>query len=351
MSGWIDDLRRLDENGVRSVIVTVAGVRGSAPREAGAKMFVTATETIGSIGGGQLEYGCARMAFDLLESEEAAASLRRFPLGTSMGQCCGGVVDILFEPAGAIPAEVRSEMWRLYRSREPFVVASSECAKALITHGDEIPRATFSATVLERAREMIAERHPAAVALHDVKDRVLLEPVSGSGCDIAVFGAGHVGAAVVRLLADTDFSVRWIDSRRRIFPQHVPDNVVRIEARQPVSEIAAMGPGAFYLVLTHSHALDFEICSGILARGDFAYCGLIGSRTKRRRFEKRMLQQGLPQSVLDELTCPIGIDGIEGKAPQDIAIATAAQLMVLRDARSCGTAGSGRLHLIERQEH
>ncbi len=90
-----------------------------------------------------------------------------------------------------------------------------------------------------------------------------------------------------------------------------------------------MPEGAFYLVMTHSHALDFEICDRILRRRDARYCGLIGSRSKRRRFEKRYRQQGMPADLLDALTCPIGVDGIRGKKPAEIAVAAAAEVLRL----------------------
>jgi xanthine dehydrogenase accessory factor len=128
-------------------------------------------------------------------------------------------------------------------------------------------------------------------------------------------------------MAGLDCNLRWIDSRRGIFPPKVPGNVACLESESPPAEVAAMPANAFYLVMTHSHPLDFEICSRILARGDFAYCGLIGSVSKRRRFEKLMRKQGMPDAVLDRLTCPIGIAGIESKKPEAIAIAVAAELL------------------------
>lgn len=335
MNDWINTLRQLRQGGDEGVMVTVAGVRGSAPREVGAKMLVTPKETIGSIGGGQLEYRCARMAFELLQdSSPAPASFRRFPLGTTMGQCCGGVVDVLIEPVRSWTAEFMFEILRLHDDRVPFVVATGESGKSLITASDEMPGAVLAPEVVAKARRMIAEHQLASVALLDAGQRILLEPVLHAGLDVAVFGAGHVGAAVIRTLGGISCHIRWIDSRRRIFPQPVASNVTTIESPQPANEVAAMPAGAFYLVMTHSHPLDYEICSHILARDDFAYCGLIGSRTKRRRFEKLMRQQGMPQSRLDKLTCPIGVAGIDGKKPQEIAIAVAAQLLLLRDADS-----------------
>jgi xanthine dehydrogenase accessory factor len=152
------------------------------------------------------------------------------------------------------------------------------------------------------------------------------EPILPSDFNIAVFGAGHVGAAVVNVLSGLDCNIRWIDSRAEIF-RSVPRNVRTIETGEPALEVAAMPPASYYLIMTHSHPLDFDICDRVLRRGDAAYCGLIGSLTKRRRFEKRFRQQGLPRGTIEQLVCPIGVTGISGKKPAEIAIAAAAEIL------------------------
>jgi len=177
------------------------------------------------------------------------------------------------------------------------------------------------ATVIESARELLAAQH---IAQH--ADGWFLERVVGSDFNIAVFGAGHVGSAVVRSLSVLDCNIRWIDSRRNIF-RKTPPNVRTIETGEPALEVAAMPPGSCYLVMTHSHALDFEICDRILRRGDTAYCGLIGSLSKRRRFEKRYRSQGMAANAISHLTCPIGVAGISGKKPAEIAVAAAAEVL------------------------
>jgi len=154
-----------------------------------------------------------------------------------------------------------------------------------------------------------------------------------SDLNIAVFGAGHVGSAVVATLSGLDCNIRWIDSRRNIF-RNVPGNVRPIEAAEPALEVAAMPPDSYYLVMTHSHALDFDICDRILRRQDARYCGLIGSLSKRRRFEKRYRQQGMSQELIDALVCPIGVNGISGKKPAEIAVSVAAELLKLRELRA-----------------
>ncbi|MDA1062828.1 MAG: xanthine dehydrogenase accessory protein XdhC [Proteobacteria bacterium] len=325
MNEWIDELADQTAGGARAVVVTVAGIRGSAPREVGAKMIVTATETLGSIGGGQLEYQCTRLAFDMLDGPEQP-NLRKFPLGSSMGQCCGGVVDILFEPlVSGLPAWLR-DLRALYGQRVPAVIAThvaGEPLKCVIT-----VNGTFGASAEQIGIEVIGRARYGLDTGRIVhrSDDWLLELVVGSDLNIAVFGAGHVGAAVVQALSALDCNIRWVDSRRNIF-RHTPANVRAIETADAPLEVAAMPPGSCFLVMTHSHALDYDICERILRRGDAAYCGLIGSESKRRRFEKRYRAQGLSDDALDTLVCPIGVAGISGKKPAEIALAAAAEVL------------------------
>lgn len=308
MNEWIEELSDLAAAGERVVVVTVAGIRGSAPREPGAKMVVTQRETVGTIGGGQLEYQCTRLAVGML-GENEGATLQAFPLGSSMGQCCGGVVDILFEPqAGGLPAWL-SELRALHGQRIPAVLET--------TIGDGRKRLSSG----DAARARLDGRKHAFI-----EDDILYEPVLASDMNIAVFGAGHVGCAVVSALSALDCNIRWVDSRRDIF-RNVPKNVRPIESEFPALEVAALPPASSYLVMTHSHALDFEICDRILRRNDALYCGLIGSVSKRRRFEKRFRQQDMPEATLKQLVCPIGVAGIGGKKPAEIAVAVAADVL------------------------
>lgn len=325
MNEWIDELSDLTAAGERVVVVTVAGIRGSAPREVGAKMIVSATETLGTIGGGQLEYQCSHIAFDMLGDDESRV-LRKFPLGTSMGQCCGGVVDILFEPiASSLPGWLR-DLRALHGQREPAVLCTrldDTHEKLVVTNNNVFVRADDEpgGDIVATARAGLASRRVA-----HRHDDWFYELIVGSDFNIAVFGAGHVGSAVVQSLCALDCNIRWIDSRRNIF-RHTPTNVRAIESSDPSLEVAAMPANSSYLVMTHNHALDFDICDHILRRGDAAYCGLIGSLSKRRRFEKRYRSQGMQQAMIDKLVCPIGVDGITGKKPAEIAVAASAEVL------------------------
>ncbi len=145
---------------------------------------------------------------------------------------------------------------------------------------------------------------------------------------LQLYGAGHVGRAIVQLLERLPCSVQWIDEREREFPAEASAPQIQRLCVEPVqAEVRLAPPGAFYLVLTHSHDLDLAITEAILRRGDFAYLGLIGSATKRARFLHRFSQRGVDAATLARLTCPIGLAGIPGKAPAQIAVAVVAQLL------------------------
>jgi xanthine dehydrogenase accessory factor len=145
---------------------------------------------------------------------------------------------------------------------------------------------------------------------------------------LQLYGAGHVGRAIVQLLANLPCEVDWIDERGAEFPAEPDPPHIRRLCVEPVdAEVPLAPPGGFYLVLTHSHALDLRISEAILRRGDFGYLGLIGSATKRARFLARFRQRGVGDDALSRLTCPIGVPGIPGKQPEQIAVAVVAQLL------------------------
>jgi xanthine dehydrogenase accessory factor len=150
---------------------------------------------------------------------------------------------------------------------------------------------------------------------------------------LQLYGAGHVGRAIVQVLATLPCKVQWVDERESEFPsQPLPAHIERVCVEPVQAEVTSAPPGAFYLVLTHSHDLDMALTQAILARGDFGFLGLIGSKTKRARFEHRLRERGVPEALLARMVCPIGLPGIAGKAPGIIAVAAVAQLLVAAGA-------------------
>ena len=324
MNAWVHKLGELKATGDRVAIVTVVGARGSSPCEPGAKMLVTSSDIFGTIGGGRLEYQCTELARDLC-APGANPFVERFPLNASVGQCCGGVVDVLFDPIpDGVPDWLRS-LIKLRQQHDSAVLCTNlrDASKKFVVTGATIhpSSAMCPDTVVDRARRNLQSYRAA-----ERTGSWFLERVGSRGFNVAVFGAGHVGSAVVRSLSTLDCEIRWIDSRQDFFGD-TPENVHTIEHDRPAAEVDNMSAGSCYLVMTHDHGLDFDICKRILERGDAAYCGLIGSVPKRRRFERHLLEEGIGQEALEQLVCPIGIEGIRGKKPAEIAISATAQVL------------------------
>jgi len=334
MTAWLDELLRLREAGEAAVIVTVAATRGSVPREAGTKMIVTADAVHGTIGGGHLEHQAIAIARDRLGDASAGEdALRRFPLGASLGQCCGGIVNLLFEPVGGTAAWLDALAAARERGSDAVVVTTlagdGDGGKTVVTHDAVHGRANEE--ILALARTMPDDDSPARLVRVGA-DELFIERVRADDFTIVLFGAGHVGRALVRVLAELPCRIVWVDEREAEFPRDIPPNARVLCTDAPEEAIDEARPGAYFLVMTHSHALDERLAERILLRGDYAYFGLIGSQPKRRAFEKRLAHRGMPAERLATMTCPIGIAGIKGKEPGIIAIAVAAQLLQARAA-------------------
>ena len=249
MAAWLDALAAAQRDNQPAVLVTVLVAKGSTPREAGAKMLVSADGLAGTIGGGNLEYQCEAAARRLLAAGAEGPSTQDFPLGPALGQCCGGHVTVLFE---------------------------------------------------------------------------VLRPPK---LQIALFGAGHVGRALIKLLADLPCRVTWIDPRPEALPANLPPSVTPMRTANPVQTVAALPAGSVALVMTHDHQLDLEIVAACLGRSGLHAVGLIGSATKRARFASRLARMGIPPERIESLICPIGLPGIAGKEPAVLAVAIAAQIL------------------------
>ncbi|MGI9436440.1 MAG: xanthine dehydrogenase accessory protein XdhC [Geminicoccaceae bacterium] len=346
MIDWLTALAELGRCQQQMVLVTVAEARGSTPRAAGTKMVVMRDRCFGTIGGGHLEYKAIDIARKLLiEADGRGLRLERFPLGPSLGQCCGGMATLLFEPI-SLPLPGWIDM--LQRQR-------SDHGKAVLVTGTEAPRPCkmivtdrgscgslddpmLEGRVRRVAQGLLAADGPTELRIVKASSgspvRLLFEPIRTGDFHIVLFGAGHVGKALVQVMQGLPCSITWVDPREHEFPDIVPANV-RIDASdQPPLAIDVVPPGSYVLIMTHSHVLDQAICERALRRDGLAYCGLIGSATKLVKFRRRLSGLGLNASELDGLTCPIGIDGISGKHPSEIAIAVAAQLLQRRENRA-----------------
>ena len=250
-----------------AVLVAVARLEGSGPREVGAWMAVTPDRSIASIGGGQLEFDAIAQARAALLAGAVNEPLRRYALGPSLGQCCGGVVHLRFELLGGADIAGLRERLANEQGRLP----------------------------------------------------------------VALFGGGHVGRAIVDLLGRLPARVHWIDSRDEVFPAQLPGNVEAEHSSPVQAAVQDLTPESRVLIMSFSHAEDLDVVAACLQRQrertDLPYVGLIGSKSKWASFRQRLLARGFSEAELAHVTSPIGVPGIKAKQPQVIAVGVVAQLL------------------------
>ncbi|NYT84550.1 xanthine dehydrogenase accessory protein XdhC [Pollutimonas harenae] len=267
MHDWIHTAQQLLSSGEPAVLVTLVKAEGSTPREAGTRMLFTADRQWSSIGGGQMEWRAADIARDMLAGQQGY---------------------------GAHHVE-----------RIPLGPRLGQCCGGVATLAFDL--LTQALLDQEAAARQPPDQH------------------------LVLFGAGHVGRALVPILGSLPCTVLWVDERDAQFPEAWPANVSIEVTDTPEAVVDQAPPGSYFLVVTHCHALDLRLCRQILKRDDFAYFGLIGSQTKRHKFERRLRERGVPDARLARMICPIGVPGIRGKAPEIIAVAVAAQLLQARE--------------------
>jgi xanthine dehydrogenase accessory factor len=334
------------------VRIVVAEVRGSTPREPGAFMLVGRDGVEGSIGGGQLEWEAIAGARELLEDATVAARVNKVVLGADVGQCCGGVVSLWLErftreslellgkagDAGARGCAVLSSTIR--GAEVEHKVARRAAAAAMVSAGAEAASVTAGAIagarvgvdagiaeVTERLfREPRQRAHP-ILTRNAAGELTFIERLDDEFPAVWLYGAGHVGQALARILAELPLRLTWIDSRAELFPETPAGGVRILHDADSLATVSEAPVGAYFIVMSHSHPLDFALCHALLERNDFAWLGLIGSASKAARFRSRLRRVGLGADVIGKLVCPIGVDGIESKWPAAIAVAVAAQLM------------------------
>jgi xanthine dehydrogenase accessory factor len=295
-------------------LVSLVKVEGSSPRESGARMVVRPSGAFnGTIGGGALEWQALREALDALAKGRGAPLRRTISLGPDLAQCCGGRVQWVIETFDARDA------------RELKTLAAAERAGPFVAEAHKARDGRFKRKILAwSGGETKGED------IEILPDGSLRERFPDAGTKLYLFGAGHVGRALVLALAPLPFKTRWIDPRREAFPQRAPANVAMVCASDPAAELKAAPDGAQVLIMTHSHPLDLAVLSEALRQQRFAFVGLIGSATKRARFLSQMRAAGLTEQALARLVCPIGLPGVEGKEPAVIAAAIAAHLLIAR---------------------
>ncbi|WP_369936768.1 xanthine dehydrogenase accessory protein XdhC [Xanthomonas tesorieronis] len=308
-----------------TALVTVLATAGSTPREAGTRMLVSADGSIGTIGGGVLEWRACALARELLAQPPGSWQVQDYTLGAVaparavrcsgrcgdcatharaddlLGQCCGGRVRLLLE--------------RLDPARSDWL-RQATLGRTLLT---QLRRGDLEHRIGDAPAQALSLRAPAPAA------GALLAQAIGPRCTpLHLFGAGHVGIAIARALHGLPFALAWSDSRADLAAAAGAEH---LQEAALLARAAAAPAEAMLLILTHDHALDYRLTAAALG-GEAGFVGLIGSASKRARFLSRLRQDGLGEAAQARLTCPIGLPGIDGKAPAVIALAVAAQLLL-----------------------
>jgi xanthine dehydrogenase accessory factor len=350
MQAWLSDLQQLLAHGDAAVLVTVARVEGSAPREAGTKMIVTREAARHTIGGGHLEWKAIEIARQVLRDgmrTPHARRLERLALGPSLGQCCGGAVVLAFERL-----DVADLGWLATLARRLAAGASTVRSVSFRSSRNGSPEG--EGTAADPA--MLSEPEPGVEApdclLWETGGALLLtETIAPNDFPVVLFGAGHVGAALVRVLGTLPCRVLWVDERDAAFPTpeafallNAPN--VAIDANDaPDEAVDTAPPGTSFIVMTHDHSRDLDLAERILRRGDFVFFGMIGSHTKRKQFEHRLAARGIDPLQIARMNCPLGVDGIVDKSPEVIAVSAAAQLLqAIEAAKLASAAHAGATH-------
>ena len=302
LARWTEKLLQELTAGRSCCLVLLARTRGSTPREAGAVMLAgleagSGALLAGTVGGGELEYQLLAEAGRLLadQPDSFSRTQRSYPLGPALGQCCGGSVEAVLEiwPASQLPA-----LQALLADRPAFLAHGARDNSLPAAHRRDAPRPPV-------ASQPFIRRVP-----------------------FYLYGAGHVGRAVMAITGDLPLDRYWIDTEQSRFPADMDTSITRLIASDPAHIARYAESQAIHLVMSYSHALDQAICHTVLKQDDFFRLGLIGSATKRARFESRLAAAGISQKQLAQLVCPIGLADIPGKDPAFLALSVAGQIAV-----------------------
>jgi xanthine dehydrogenase accessory factor len=304
---WIDFAQRWVSNEERAVFIMVTALRGSAPRECGTWMLVSQSRIAGTLGGGELERMAGEAAQAMLSGD---GQWQRTPLqcvlGPDLGQCCGGAIELLLEPIDA-----SASPWLCLAAK----ALSSPVAQAL---GFAIDRPHLTPY-------LVTDEHN-----HAPDANTHLQSLGDPRLQLFLFGAGHVGRAVCGIAAELPVCITAIDSRTEWLARlPTATNVHPQWEKTPESIINTIPMGAAALVMTFSHDLDYRLCLRLLARGDLAFIGLIGSHSKATSFRRRLKADGVTETMNKRLVSPIGRDGPPGKEPGVIALAALSEVMSL----------------------
>jgi len=352
MSSWLKPLKTAIALNNGFVLITIIATKGSTPCSNGDKIVFTANETIfGSIGGGNLEFKALSFAREMLNLKDNSNQLVKYPLGATLGQCCGGYVKVLFESFLRSRSSLKAkDSWvekvsKFYKESTDFILATSiknssnsklDKKKFVYTHN------SFYSSSDDKKLSSFVENH-ASKLLQNSQSPTIVEYVDGTGLKsdiclekvassellpVAIFGAGHISRALMPILINLPIKLFWIDDRQEQFDKYQGDtSQIKIICDDFVESISELPDYMYCLVITYSHKIDFEICEKMIIQNNFSYLGMIGSSIKGKKFRDRFIQKSYPEEVVNKFNCPIGEKQKFLKSPTAIAVTIAMDLI------------------------
>ena len=352
MISWLKHLRTSIALNNGLVVITIIATKGSTPCTNGDKIVYTSNEAVfGSIGGGNLEFKALSLAKEMLELKGNSNQLIKYPLGATLGQCCGGYVKVLFESFVTNNASLKDkDSWvekvsSLYQESENFILGTSidnaknpqlDKQKFLFTKKHFFSSSNnkkLSTFVQDYSSKLLQNTQSSTLVEFEdekgLKTDICLEKVTSSDLlPVAVFGAGHISRALMPILINLPVKLFWIDDRQEQFDKFQGDtSQVKIICDDIVESVSDLPNNVYCLVITYSHKIDFEISEQMILQNNFSYLGMIGSSIKGKKFRDRFIQKNYPEEVVNKFTCPIGEKQKFLKSPTAIAVTIAMDLI------------------------
>ena len=348
MNSWLKPVKTASALNNGFVLLTIISTKGSTPCSNGDKIVFSGAESVfGSIGGGNLEFKALSFAEELLSLNSNGTYLKKYPLGASLGQCCGGYVNVMFE--SFIQSDATNS-WietvsNLLQDNEDFIVATIVDSNSEIEFSSKkfvyldgnlspnIDDKKISSLITKSAKDLLLLSDSPTIVQFENQSGALTEVcfekvLTSEVQPVVVFGAGHISRALMPILINLPIKIYWVDDRAEQFDKYHGDtSQIDIICDDFVQSIPDLPDSSYCLVITYSHQIDFEICEKMIIQNNFSYLGMIGSEIKGKKFRDRFHQKNFSEEVINKFICPIGDKQKFLKSPAAIAVTIAMDLI------------------------
>ena len=348
MNSWLKPVKTASALNKGFVLLTIISTKGSTPCSNGDKIVFSGAESVfGSIGGGNLEFKALSFAEELLSLNSNGTYLKKYPLGASLGQCCGGYVNVMFESfiqSDATNSWIKT-VSNLLQDNEDFIVATIVDSNSEIEFSSKkfvyldgnlspnIDDKKISSLITKSAKDLLLLSDSPTIVQFENQSGALTEVcfekvLTSEVQPVVIFGAGHISRALMPILINLPIKIYWVDDRAEQFDKYQGDtSQIDIICDDFVQSIPDLPDSSYCLVITYSHQIDFEICEKMITQNNFSYLGMIGSEIKGKKFRDRFHQKNFSEEVINKFICPIGDKQKFLKSPAAIAVTIAMDLI------------------------